>query len=111
MDYAEDQTLHVIRRPVRFIAPCPFYPETPGAALSTSRSHRTSVCLWPGALSHPIEVGRYFDAVERPWSDREARNILFGNVPAFYFGGGRVESKGDSLLERAGVTVTISGTV
>lgn len=44
------------------------------------------VCLWPDHLPDE-EAGRFFDATERPWSDAEARNIVFGNVSGFYFAG------------------------
>ena len=83
----------------RFVAPCPSS-RTPGPCHQSVTSH--FVYLWPGALSDD-ETGSYFDATQKPWSDREARNIVFGNVPAFYFGGGRLERKGDSLLDRATV--------
>ena len=92
--------VHVIRRQDDLSLRGPSS-RTPGAPCHQSiTSH--FVCLWPGALSDD-EIGSYFDATEKPWSDREAPNIVFGNVPAFYFGGGRLERKGDSLLDRATV--------
>ena len=69
----------------RFIARCPFYPEHPAPCSESIGSHFG--CLWPGH-DLPMEVAiAFFAATERPWSDTEARRIVFGKVDGMYFGG------------------------
>ena len=67
-----------------FVARCPIYPKHPAPCHEPIASHY--VCLWPGALRDD-EIGPYFDATEKPWSDREARNVVFGKVEGIYFAG------------------------
>ena len=67
-----------------FVARCPIYPKHPAPCHEPIWSHFG--CLWPDALP-PEQVGRFFTATERPWSDPEARNIVFGNVAGIYFAG------------------------
>lgn len=68
----------------RFVAPCPFYPKHPATCHEPIWTHFG--CLWPDDLP-PEEVGRFFAATERPWSDPEARKAVFGGVGGIYFGG------------------------
>ena len=83
VDYAKTRRLRD-RKTGRFVAACPFYPEHPAPCEASISAH--FVCLMPQPLP-PEELGRYFEATERPWSDAKARGIVFGNLAGSYFSG------------------------